>query len=195
MNASFISKKKIPKPLNTPWKHYVVDDFLPTKYLNRTQKRLCSIKEGYQKRENDVFDLNFMFLPDLSLAKIFLSDEFQNFLQTATGEKLKIFEKGLVQLRLMTASSPAFEPHVDNQDERSLVCIWYLSPNWTSKKGGELVLLTEKDTDPSTKEAKIIAPLENRLVFFFSDDTNWHSVNKVHNWNRYTIISEWIVTP
>lgn len=111
MDTSFLIEKAVPTPSSEPWSHYIVDNFLPQKYLSKAQKNLCSITRGYQKRENDIFDLNFMFLPDTSLAKIFLSDEFQSFLEAATGQSLEIFEKSLVQLRLMTPDSPAFEPH------------------------------------------------------------------------------------
>lgn len=179
---------------NHPWSHFQVDNFLPDSCFQDMQKKLCSITDGYHKRDHDIFDLNFMFLPDLSLARLFLSPQFRGFLERSTGAKLQIYEKSLVQLRLMTPSSPAFAPHVDDQDERSLVCLWYLSPEWQMGCGGELTLLKTETTCPTSDDAKIITPLENRMVFFFSEDTHWHSVNKVQNWNRYSVISEWIVT-
>gem|GEM_PF-3778107 len=95
-------------------------------------------------------------------------------------------------MRLMTPDSPAFVPHVDEQDEKSLVCIFYLS-DWTLGKGGELNLLKDKESDPNGPTSKIIEPKANRMVLFFSEDTHWHSVNRTQNWYRYSIISEWIV--
>lgn len=192
MEATFLHDIQIHRHQH-PWQHFHVDDFLPEPQFHEIQQQLCKVTTGYHKRDNDLFDLNFMFLPHLSLAKLFLGTEFRDFLEKSTRTRLKIYEKSLVQLRLMTPSSPAFAPHIDDQEERSLVCLWYISPDWQPECGGELTLLKEQHTCPTSADAKIIAPLANRLVFFFSEDTHWHSVNKVQNWNRYSVISEWIV--
>jgi hypothetical protein len=192
MNSNFLIQKNESYQQVRPWTHYVIDNFLPQKAFKKIQKSLCEVSHGYKKRDNDLFDLNFMFLPDLSLAKFFLSTDFKTFLEGVTNEKLEIYEGGLVQLRLMTPQSPAMPPHVDDQNQRSLVCLWYLA-DWTEGLGGELNLLESEGslvTDPSSK---IIDPIANRMVLFFSDKSNWHSVNKVHNWNRYSVISEWLV--
>lgn len=179
---------------NFPWKHYVIDNFLPQNDFKRFQKELCSVKKGYHKRENDEFDLNFMFLPNLELAKFFLGKKFKNYLEKTTKTKLELYEKGLIQLRKMDHKSPAFKPHVDNQkNERSLVCLYYISPNWISDKGGELVLHRSKKCKWNGKFSKVVEPIENRMVLFFADNNNWHSVRKIKDWQRYSIISEWIV--
>jgi Rps23 Pro-64 3,4-dihydroxylase Tpa1-like proline 4-hydroxylase len=192
MNSSFLIQKNENYRQVTPWTHYVIDNFLPQKMFNKIQKSLCAVSDGYKKRDNDLFDLNYMFLPDLNLAKLFLSADFKTFLESVTGEKLEIYEGSLVQLRLMTPNSPAMPPHVDDQDQRSLVCLWYLA-DWVRESGGELNLLKSESSLATDPSSKIIEPVANRMVLFFSDDTNWHSVNKVHNWNRYSVISEWLV--
>ncbi len=192
MNTSFLKKTSVDQ-FETPWKHFVIDNFLPKKDFKAIQKHLCSVADGYQKRENDSFDLNFMFLPNLDLAKFFLGDKFKSFLEETVHQKLEIYEEGLVQLRMMTPNSPPMPPHIDDQEDgRSLVCIYYLSPNWNPASGGEL-LLHQDDIATQIDDSKIIQPLENRMVLFFADNTNWHSVTKVKNWNRYTIVSEWLV--
>jgi len=191
MNTSFLNLKNEKYRHEAPWEHYVIDNFFSLGDFKKIQKSLCTVKEGYQKRDNDVFDLNFMLVPDFNLLRFFLSGEFQQFLEILTQSQLELYEKGLVQLRLMTPESPAFKPHVDDQDERSLVCLFYLSPDWEPKKGGELILHKNEKAEPD--ESKVLSPMPNRMVLFFSDDTNWHSVNRVYDWNRYSIISEWIV--
>lgn len=193
MKTSFL-KSKINEKLTHPWDHYLIDDFLPQKKFVQFQKELCQIKKGYQKRANDEFDLNFMFLPNLELAKFFLDEKFKNYLEKMTQTKLQIYEKGLIQLRRMNGNSPAFKPHVDKpKGQRSVVCLYYISPNWQPQKGGELVLHRSKKCKWNGRNSKIVAPIENRLVIFFTDETNWHSVRKIQNWQRYSIISEWIV--
>ncbi|MFS4460703.1 2OG-Fe(II) oxygenase [Bdellovibrio sp. HCB2-146] len=190
MNSEFLLNKTQVQKFQKPWDHYVIENFLPHDEFAQVQKALCKVEDGFHQRDDDPFELNFKFLPNLDLAKFFLSPDFQKFLERTTGKNLEIYPGGLVQLRLMTPESPAMPPHVDDQDERSLVCLWYLS-DWMEGRGGELNLLTSKTGHPS--EGKIIAPVANRMVLFFSDDCNWHSVNKVENWKRYSVISEWIV--
>lgn len=192
MNTQFLQQKNQNYKFQTPWEHYIIDDFLPKDAFVNFQKLLCETKQGFRKRESDPFDLNFMFLPDLDLAKFFIGSEFQKFLQKQTGTNLEIYDRGLVQLRLMTPDSPEMPPHVDNQNERSLVCIWYVS-DWQKGFGGELNLLIDEQAEPMSAACKQIIPKANRLVLFFSDDKNWHSVNRVRDWNRYSVISEWLV--
>jgi len=180
------------KKFNQPWDHYIIDNFLPRNQFAKMQQDVCEAQHRFSKIENDPFDLNYMFLPQLDLAKFFLRSEFREFLEKITGNKLEIYQKGLVQLRLMTPSSPPMTPHVDDQAELSLVCLWYLS-NWSENKGGELNLLKSECSLPSDVSSKVIEPKANRMVLFFSKDTHWHSVNKVKLGNRYSVISEWIV--
>jgi hypothetical protein len=178
---------------NQPWKHWQIDNFLPTQVFARFQETLCSTKNKFFKREDDEADINYMFLPDLQLAKFFLDDDFKSFLEEITGAVLSVHQGGLVQLRKMDPSSPAFPIHIDSQDERSLVCLYYVSPGWQKGCGGELCLYQKEETSVEVAPDQLIAPIANRMVLFFSDDTHWHSVRKVHDWNRYCVVSEWIV--
>lgn len=177
-----------------PWNHLILDDFLSPEDLARVQQILPKHREGFLIEEDDEQKINYKFLPDLKLAKYFISSDFKDFLQNLTGLNLRLNPKSLVQLRLMTPDSPAFPPHVDSQDEKSLVYILYISPNWNSQCGGELNLHLHKDSHPYGAESKIVEPLENRMILFRSEDYHWHSVSKVRNWLRYSVIMEWIIT-
>lgn len=189
MSPQFLSEKVFDIQVQkNPWPYWQIDDFLDEKDFTLVQKNLCAIRKGFLKRDDDEADINYMFLPDLNLAKFFLSDDFKGFLQKITGEALRIYEKSLVQLRVMDKESPAFPIHIDSQDEPSLVCLYYISSKWQPGCGGELCLHESEDSQPS----QIIEPMANRLVLFFSDATHWHSVNKVNEWVRYSVISEWI---
>ncbi|UOF01380.1 2OG-Fe(II) oxygenase [Bdellovibrio reynosensis] len=191
MDSSFLLNLEV-KKYDNPWSYYVIDNFLPSESFKKLQQQLCAVDAGFEKQDDDIFQINFMFLPDLTLAKFFIGEAFQEFLQRVTQKSLEISDTGLVQLRRMTPNSPAMPPHIDAADERSLVCIYYLSPNWHPQCGGEL-LLHPDNLRISRQEAVAIEPLANRMVLFFTDNTNWHSVVKVNNWNRYSVLSEWIV--
>lgn len=178
---------------SNPWNHIVIDDFLSQEQLIRLQKILPQQTNYFRQDEDDEMEINYQFLPDIELAKYFLRPEFKSFLEKTTGYSLKLNLNSLVQLRMMTPDSPPMPPHVDNQDERSVVCILYVSPNWTKDSGGELCLLAKKEDDPRLETSKIIEPIENRMVLFCSEDSHWHSVMAVKNWIRHSIIMEWII--
>ena len=173
-----------------PWTYWQLDQFLPVNEFKNFQSELCSVQSNFLKREDDEADINFMFLPNLELAKFFLSSDFRSFLESMVQKKLTIYKKSLVQLRLMTPNSPEFPIHIDSQNEKSLVCLFYLSPDWEPGKGGELCLYNEEQANSL---AATIAPTENRMVAFHSEDRHWHSVKKVSDWNRYSIVTEWII--
>lgn len=177
----------------TPWHHIILDDFLPSSDLERIQSMLPNHRNGFLMEEEDIQEIKYKFLPDLQLAKHLMSEEFKLKLQNLSGLNLKLNQKSLVQLRLMTPDSPAFPIHIDSQDEDSLICILYLSPNWEKECGGELLLHLDKESQADSAESKAVEPIENRMIIFRSKDNHWHSVNRVQNWLRYTVIMEWLV--
>lgn len=71
-------------------------------------------------------------------------------------------------------------PHLDNSHDgeqknyRVLNLLYYVTPDWDPKNGGNLELWDEKVT-----KATEIPSLFNRLVLMSTNDKSWHSVNKV----------------
>jgi Rps23 Pro-64 3,4-dihydroxylase Tpa1-like proline 4-hydroxylase len=71
-------------------------------------------------------------------------------------------------------------PHIDNSHDgerkryRRLNLLYYVSPNWKLKNGGNLELWNEDRTKPKTLPA-----LTNRLIVMETNKTSWHSVSKV----------------
>ncbi|MBO9666547.1 MAG: 2OG-Fe(II) oxygenase [Bdellovibrio sp.] len=191
MNSDFLNSVQIAHQ-TIPWNHIIIDDFLPSVEFAEVQKQLCAIKTGYLKLEDDIFALNYMFLPHLNLAKLFLSDEFANFLGTITNTQVSINEKNLVQLRLMNSESPGLPPHTDDSDTNSLAVLYYLSPNSTEDRGGDLILHPD-EFNTALDKSTVVRPKANRLVIFSANEKNWHSVSKVENWNRFTITSQWTI--
>lgn len=176
-----------------PWKHFILDNLLDDDSFQKLQQQLMKTNHEFRIGQEDPEQIQYRSLPDIELAKVLLSKRFKNLLEKISGHQLEIYQQGAVQLRRMTPDSPEFPPHVDFVDHRTLVMLYYLSPHWSSAKSGELLLLKEENTDPQSKDAKWIAPLENRMVLFFCDDENWHSVRKVIDWERFLIFAEWSV--
>lgn len=176
---------------SAPWDHFILDNLFDQKTLFEIQKNLVLTTNNFKIGEEDPEQIQYQSLPDLKLAEKFLSQEFKSLLEKVSGYSLEIYKKGALQLRRMTPESPEFPPHFDFIDHRTLVMLYYLSPSWSSEKGGELLLHKEQNSHLNTDETKWIAPLENRLVLFLCDETNWHSVRKVYDWDRFLIFAEW----
>lgn len=185
--------EKIPQVHSHPWPHFVIDEFLPSKEFTRLQKRILERPHEYLMREDDPEQLQFTTLPDLRFFKFLLSPEVQSFFEELINSRLELYRPGAIQLRRMTPESPAFPPHYDLIDQRSMIMLYYLAPGWSPEKGGELQLLKSEDTDPKSNDAVRLGPLENRMVLFLSDSENWHAVSSVSNWTRYVVMAEWIL--
>lgn len=182
-----------PKARLFPWPHFVIDELLETADFKKLQSRLLKCKGKYLSRDDDPEELQFKPLPDLRLFRFFLSTEFQKFLEKTTETRLRFYSPGAIQLRQMTPESPTFPPHSDYIDGRSLVMLYYVAPGWTEAKGGNLHLLKDEHSLLDGSDSVDINPLENRMVLFFSDKTNWHAVSQVYDWKRLLIMAEWIV--
>lgn len=176
-----------------PWPHYVCDDFLERSHFSRIQKHILETDYKFRILEDDPQELQHAALAEISAMTHFLSPEFRNRLETLAGCKFTLRKSGAIQLRRMTPASPAFPCHNDATDERSLVMLYYVSPDWRPNCGGELVLHSSETSTEDDSTSKWVAPLENRAVLFFSEKTNWHSVRPVCGWTRYLILAEWLV--
>lgn len=191
-NTTKFRQAKIQKA-SLPWEHFIIDSFLERSTLERIQRDLLSQPPSFKTLPEDPEEIQFTALPNLELTRLLLSDDFKFFLEGLVGQKLRIYEKGALQLRRMTELSPEFPPHVDFIDERALIMLYYLSPDWQPNHGGELLLLDNEEALPEQASTRWIAPQENRMVLFFNDTHHWHSVRRVHNWTRYLVMAEWIV--
>ena len=179
------------KSYSYPWQHYVVDDLFDSNILKNIQRKIFNQKIEFKTLPEDPEEIQFAIFPDMDLARYILSAEFKSYLENICGEHLSLYAQGALQLRRMTSLSPEFPAHVDFIKEKTLVMLIYLSPNWESHKGGELILQPSEDS--KIEECKIIHPVENRMVLFMNDPEYWHSDRKVYDWERYLVMAEWVV--
>lgn len=186
--ASLTEEKKTIKK-NLPWEHYVLDDFIEEKAFRRMQQTLLSKKHKFLIEEEDPYFVQFTLLRYLPLARIFYSIEFKSFLETLSDTSISLNTSNYVQLRYMNQDSPGLPTHIDTPEGKSLIAVYYLSPNWVEGVGGETCLYRNKFENES--QSILIKPIENRLFFFVSDNTSWHSIKTVNNWERYSILSSW----
>ncbi|MGF1888093.1 2OG-Fe(II) oxygenase [Photobacterium profundum] len=176
---------------HTPWRHIIIDDFIEPSDFIYAQKELFSSELSFSIDSDDKYQVQYSLLRYLPLARLFYSFEFKVLLSRITQTDLSLNESNMVQLRLADNSTPRFPRHIDSSDKgRSLVVIYYMSSNWKTEYGGRLLL--HKNKYSLKREAICIEPKKNRLVAFFSDKENWHSIEKVNGWSRYSVMSEWM---
>ena len=175
-----------------PWPHFVADGLLKQGDLVAAQHRILNRVHRFRIKPGDPQKIRYKLIDDIPLARIFLSQEFGRFLQVVTGQALAIHPANLVQLRRMDRRSPEFPRHVDFfRSEPSYVCVFFLSPGWTSECGGRLRL--HKAAGDEERSLADIEPVANRLVLFRSSRDHWHSIERVFGgWVRYSVLSEWL---
>ncbi|KAK9880443.1 hypothetical protein WA026_011689 [Henosepilachna vigintioctopunctata] len=88
-------------------------------------------------------------------------------------------------LAVYPGSGTHYVKHVDNpnNDGRCVTAIYYLNVNWDVQKNGGLLRIFPECARTTVAD---IAPLFDRLLFFWSDRQNPHEVQPTHN-TRYAI--------
>ena len=174
---------------SSPWPHFVVDGLLPITSFTKVQSQILASSPNYTIAEDHPAKIQLDHLPDLALTEFFFGDEMRGFLEGLSGKALRPNEEIAIQIRRMTDDSPEFPPHIDLIEKPSLIALYYVAPGWQDGGGGELVLLKNEDGG----EEKAVAPLENRLVLFWTGDQYWHMVRRVKNWTRLMVLTEWLI--
>jgi hypothetical protein len=88
------------------------------------------------------------------------------------------------------------DPHIDNSHDsegrlyRVLNLLYYVTPEWRSENGGNLELW-----DEAVRERLEIPSLFNRLVIMETNQTSWHSVNRVRVNGRRCCVSNYYFSP
>lgn len=170
-----------------PWPHVVIDKFLSAKSLKVILNELSKSEKYFQTVGDHPAKIRFALVKNLPAYKIFCSKDFFSLIYRITQTDFKLNEKSGIQFRFSDPDSPAFPRHNDFIEKRTLVFLFYLS-DWNEQMGGNLELYKQRGKLTS----KVIVPIKNRLVFFYSDKKNVHAVQKIKRGNRYSIVFEMI---
>ena len=102
---------------------------------------------------------------------------------------MRLNKHNLIQLRRMTDETPEFPLHNDyTSNEDTIASFLYLSSGWSYACGGRLRLY---ESDDVSAPSIAIEPIQNRLVAFQTKPAHWHSVERVHHWDRLSILALW----
>ena len=161
-----------------PWPHWVVDDFLDMKSYSSMQEHLSLHSHEFRVLDGDENKVHYCLLTESTVAQFFYSLDFYHFVRNLCGKDIDLNDKSMIQLRLANEEVPAFPRHHDFTPlGRSLVVIFYVSPNWSPECKGRLFL--HRSSTAPVNSAVVVEPIANRLIAFYSDKKNWHSVEQV----------------
>lgn len=168
-------------------KYFYIDDLLPTKdaeeiyneYLKKTDKWVVSKTLFERKSTLKEIDILGSVIP--SITDSFHSEEVVNVISNITGINELEPDPSLYAGGMSRMTKGDFlSPHIDNSHDqpklryRRLNLLYYVSPDWVSENGGNLELWDKKVTTPFE-----IVSAFNRLVVMRTNDSSYHSVNKV----------------
>jgi hypothetical protein len=175
-----------------PWPHFLLDGLISPDIFQKIQRRILQEDTQFIVAQDHPAKLQLCYMQDLELAEFFFSKEMRALFEGIAGCRLQPNQELAIQFRRMTPESPEFAPHIDLIKEPSLVSLYYVAPGWMQNKGGEIILLEDEATDLNSASTKWIAPIENRLLLFLSSDRHWHCMQKVNDWIRLMVLTEWL---
>lgn len=197
LNPVYLSEKKISRikekfQKNTPFPHYIFEEFLLPKKAQelRTALITCSFAE----KDADLFfmaqteDLNTTTEPIIASFIAFLkSKELHQFIATITDCPLAPTVDVAGSVYPMTGY---LLPHDDQLEGRAVAYVLNLSQRFTKKDGGALELFTTTKNQP-TEVIKSYPPQWNSFVIFAVSPKSFHQVTEVNTNNPRLSINGW----
>lgn len=177
--------------ISYPWPHLIVDNFLARSVLAKSLTEINSDTYSFDIGKRGSGRIEYSLLKSKTLWTALYSRRTIHLLFSAFEVPVTLSRDNWIQLRRMNADTPEFPLHHDFvSSEDSITSFLYLSSGWVQEYGGRLHLfVSEDDSTPDTS----IAPLQNRFVAFQTKARHWHSVEKVHGWERINALALWNV--
>lgn len=175
--------------ISEPWPHLIVDNFLTTAVLAQSLSEIGADSYVYEIEPRGTGRIEFSLLKSEALWRAVYSKSTVSLLSSAFGVKVKLNKHNMVQLRRMNEDTPEFPLHNDSTaNEDTIASFLYLSNGWSVKCGGRLHLF---ESNTQTTPSVSIDPIQNRFIAFRTEASHWHSVERVHCWERLSVLSLW----
>jgi 2OG-Fe(II) oxygenase superfamily len=172
-----------------PWPHLVVDHFLPSEVLTESLRTIGSNNYEFEIENRGTGRIEFSLLRCEALWRAVYSKRTISLLGHAFEVDVSLNKHNLLQLRRMNDQTPDFPMHHDHVSDASTIASFlYISPGWSEEHGGLFNLFEAKEQlTPSLS----ISPVQNRLLAFRTEPCHWHSVDRVHGWERLSVLALW----
>lgn len=204
INNKILSKKddliyEWQNPQKTNTKHLVIDDLLPNdlcmKIYNSFPKNLDSFYHRSSFREKKKTSSKMHIYHEIinNCLYAFQDQNVLDLISEITGISDLEADKKLYAGGISAMSKGDYlNPHIDNSHDmerikyRRLNLLYYVSPQWEKKCGGNFELW-----DKNVKLSKTIVSNFNRLILMETTKKSWHSVNKVISNNTRFCVSNY----
>jgi hypothetical protein len=172
-----------------PWPHLLLDNFLPEAELTAGLEEIAAAEYEFGIEARGIGQIEFSLLKSEILWRSIYSRRTVNLLSEAFRARVRLNKHNMVQLRRMTDETPEFPLHSDyTSSEDTIASFLYISSGWAPACGGRLRLYEAND---SSAPSIPIEPVRNRFIAFKTKPCHWHSVERVHGWDRFSILALW----
>jgi 2OG-Fe(II) oxygenase superfamily len=175
--------------ISEPWPHLIVDNFLTSTVLAQSLSEIGAESYAYEIEPRGTGRIEFSLLKSEALWRAIYSKSTVSLLSSAFGVAVKLNKHNMVQLRRMNEDTPEFPLHNDfTANEDTIASFLYLSSGWSVKCGGRLHLF---ESNTQITPSASVDPIQNRFIAFRTEASHWHSVERVHGWERLSVLSLW----
>jgi len=172
-----------------PWPHLLIDDFLSPEILRQGLLEIDSEGYDFEIEPRGTGRIEFSLLKSKTLWRAIYSKKTLSVLRSAFGVTVTLNKQNVLQLRRMTPETPDFPIHSDFvSGDDTIASFLYLSPGWSKRCGGYFHLFQSNEHGPP---ALSIEPTQNRFLAFRTRPSHWHSVQKVCDWERLSVLALW----
>jgi hypothetical protein len=172
-----------------PWPHLLIDDFLSPEILRQGLLEIDSEGYDFEIEPRGTGRIEFSLLKSKTLWRAIYSKKTLSVLRSAFGVTVTLNKQNVLQLRRMTPETPDFPIHSDFvSGDDTIASFLYLSPGWSKRCGGYFHLDQSNEHGPP---ALSIEPTQNRFLAFRTRPSHWHSVQKVCDWERLSVLALW----
>ncbi len=186
-SSSGLIREQWSKPNGTKTRHAVIDNLLDPPICHEAYNAFPLDTKNFYSMKS--FRERKLTSSNLSQQKKILSDltyalqdkKVVNLIGSLVGFKKLVPDPNLYAGGIsMMFKGDFLNPHIDNSHDkhkvnyRRLNILFYVSPNWNIKNGGNFELWNEAITKPKT-----IPCFFNRLIIMETNKTSWHSVSPI----------------
>jgi hypothetical protein len=169
----------------------MVDNFLSTEMLTQCVAELEADRYAFEIEARGTGRIEFSLLKSKSLWRALYSKRTVALLCCAFGATVTLNKNNMLQLRRMNSETPDFPVHNDFVlGDNAIASFLYLSPGWSPKSGGWFHMYETGEQHAPTLS---VAPIQNRFLAFRTEPSHWHSVERVHDWERLSVLALWDV--
>ena len=172
-----------------PWPHLLIDDFLASETLQQCLDEIGSENYDFEIEARGTGRIEFSLLRSTTLWRAIYSRTTMAALRQAFGVDVRLNKHNMVQLRRMNSETPDFPVHSDFvAGSATIASFLYLSPGWSARCGGHFHMFQSNEQHAPVRS---IEPIQNRFLAFRTEPSHWHSVQRVRDWERLSVLAMW----